>query len=151
MPFIHLTTFIAAPIETVFDLSRSIDLHQTSLQHTNEKAIAGITTGLIKEGETVTWQAKHLLATRKMTVKITAMQSPIYFKDEMIAGDFKTMWHEHHFTSTNNGTTMKDVFYFESPFGLIGKLFNYVFLTHYMRTLLQKRNEVIQKVAEGQA
>lgn len=151
MPFIQLTTIIAAPIETVFDLSRSIDLHQTSLQHTSEKAIAGVTTGLIKNGETVTWQAKHLLVTRTMTVKITAMQPPTYFKDEMLQGDFKTMWHEHYFIANQNGTTMNDAFYFESPFGIIGKCFNYLFLTNYMRKLLQKRNEVIKMMAEKQS
>ena len=41
MPVIYLTTIINAPQELVFDLSRSIDLHQTSMQHTNEKAVAG--------------------------------------------------------------------------------------------------------------
>ena len=34
MPLIHLTTFIAAPAERVFDLSRSIDVHKKSLAHT---------------------------------------------------------------------------------------------------------------------
>ena len=48
MPLIHLTTFIAAPIERVFDLSRSIDLHKKSMAHTNEQAVAGTTTGLIE-------------------------------------------------------------------------------------------------------
>ena len=28
MPTIHLTTFVAAPAQRVFDLARSIDLHR---------------------------------------------------------------------------------------------------------------------------
>ena len=40
---IHLTTLITAPIERVFDLSRSINLHKISTAHTGEKAIAGVT------------------------------------------------------------------------------------------------------------
>ena len=32
MPFIHLTTFIEAPVQRVFDLSRSIDVHKLSMQ-----------------------------------------------------------------------------------------------------------------------
>ncbi|MES1224732.1 MAG: cell division protein, partial [Bacteroidota bacterium] len=52
MPSIHLTTFIAAPVERVFDLSRSITLHKISASHTDEKAIAGITSGLINVNET---------------------------------------------------------------------------------------------------
>ena len=76
MPSIHVTTFIAAPIERVFDLSRHIGLHKISQQDNNEEAIDGVTSGLIKQGETVTWKAKHLFKTRFMTVKITDMKSP---------------------------------------------------------------------------
>jgi hypothetical protein len=60
MPKIELHTEIDAPIERVFDLARSIDLHMLSTSHTNEKAIAGKTSGLIGLGEWVTWRAKHL-------------------------------------------------------------------------------------------
>jgi hypothetical protein len=70
MTKIHLTTFIAAPIDRVFDLSRSIDLHKISTAHTNEEAIAGTTTGLIKFNETVTWQAKHLFKKENLQVKL---------------------------------------------------------------------------------
>ena len=45
MPTIHLTTFVAAPAERVFDLCRSIDLHRKSMAHTNEEAIAGTVSG----------------------------------------------------------------------------------------------------------
>src|ERR1035438_7376410 len=104
MPTIHLTTFIAAPIERVFDLSRSIDLHKKSMVHTNEQAVAGTTAGLIELQETVTWKAKHFFRTRVLKVKITAMDRPLSFTDEMLNGDFKSMKHEHHFKQVNNGT-----------------------------------------------
>ena len=69
MSFIKLETYISAPIEKVFDLARSIDLHKVSTLGTNEEAIAGRTTGLIELGETVTWQAKHFGLYQKLTVK----------------------------------------------------------------------------------
>lgn len=59
MPVIILTTTINAPIERCFDLSRSIDLHMASTTKTNERAIAGVTKGLINKGEQVTRLAKH--------------------------------------------------------------------------------------------
>ena len=149
MSFIHLTTFIAAPIERVFDLSRSINLHKISTAHTHEKAIAGVMTGLINEGETVTWQAKHLFKERKFTSKITGMDRPAGFTDEMIAGDFKNFRHEHHFKSTDNGTIMIDVVEMECPYGIIGQLVNKFFLKNYIEQLLLKRNEVIKEYAES--
>jgi hypothetical protein len=59
MPVIKLETHINADRQLVFDLARNIDLHQISTKHTNEKAIAGRTSGLIELNETVTWQASH--------------------------------------------------------------------------------------------
>jgi ligand-binding SRPBCC domain-containing protein len=148
MPTIHLTTFIAAPAERVFDLSRSIDLHKKSLAHTNEQAVAGTMIGLINKDETVTWKAKHLGKTRVMKVKISAMQSPQSFTDELVSGDFKNMKHEHHFKPTNNGTLMIDLFSFETPYGGAGKIVNYLFLSRYLKKLLEKRNQVIKEYAE---
>jgi ligand-binding SRPBCC domain-containing protein len=150
MPKIHLTSFIAAPIDRVFDLSRSINLHQISTASTNEKAVDGVMTGLINKGETVTWQAKHLFKQRQFTSKITEMKSPDFFIDEMIKGDFKSFDHEHHFKTAANGTIVIDIIHFETPYGIIGKLANSLFLTSYLEKLLAKRNEVIKEYAETQ-
>jgi len=97
MPTIHLTTFIAAPPERVFDLSRSIDLHKKTLSHTKEEAVAGTITGLLELNETVTWKAKHLGKMRFLKSKLTQFRKPEMFIDEMQQGDFKTLKHEHHF------------------------------------------------------
>ena len=59
MTKIKLQTKIKAPIETVFNLSRNIDIHLLSTSQTNEKAVAGKTSGLIELNETVTWKGKH--------------------------------------------------------------------------------------------
>ena len=150
MPKIHLTSFIAAPIKRVFDLSRSISLHQISTASTNEKAIAGTMNGLINKNETVTWQAKHLFKTRQFTSKIIEMQSPDFFIDEMVKGDFISFHHQHHFKAAENGTIMIDLISFESPYGVIGKIANSIFLTTYIKKFLIKRNAVIKDYAETQ-
>ena len=64
MPLIKLTTFVQAPLERVFDLSRSIDLHKFSMSRFEEKPVGGRLSGLIEAGESVTWQAKHLMKVR---------------------------------------------------------------------------------------
>ena len=150
MPTIHLTTFVAAPIERVFDLSRSIDLHRKSMSHTGEEAVAGITSGLIDLDETVTWKAKHLLKTRVLKSKIVAMKRPFSFTDEMVSGDFKSLRHEHHFKAIDNGTLVIDLFNFEAPFGQLGRLVNQFFLTRYLKNLLESRNTIIKEYAESE-
>ena len=127
MPKIELHTEIDAPIERVFDLARSIDLHMLSTSHTNEKAIAGKTSGLIGLGEWVTWRAKHLGFNQSITSKITAFQAPNYFSDEMVSGIFKSFKHEHLFKENNGITIMTDVFDYVAPYGILGNLADVIF------------------------
>lgn len=149
MPSIHLTTFIAAPVHIVFDLSRHIGLHKISQQNNNEEAVGGTTSGLINKNEWVTWKAKHLYKTRFMTVEITEMNVPVFFEDVMTKGDFSTFTHKHHFKEASNGTIMIDELEFEAPYGVIGKLFSKLYLTSYMKTLIEQRNKTIREYAES--
>jgi ligand-binding SRPBCC domain-containing protein len=148
MPTIHLTTFIEAPVRRVFDLSRNITLHKKTMEKSGEKAIAGVTSGLINLNETVTWQAKHLFKTRIFKSRISAMEPYTFFQDEMVSGDFRSVRHEHHFKTIANGTIMIDFFHFESPYGSLGMIANKLLLTRYLRNLLENRNRIIKEYAE---
>ena len=148
MPTIHLTTVIYAPMERVFNLSRSITLHKRSMAHLQEEAIKGRLNGLIENNETVTWRARHLGKNRVLTTRVTDMRSPEYFCDEMEQGDFKYMRHEHHFKAIENATVAIDIMDFEVPYGKLGQLFTKFYLKKYMSRLLQQRNRVIKDYAE---
>jgi ligand-binding SRPBCC domain-containing protein len=149
MPTIHLTTFIAAPAQVVFDLSRNIDLHKESMSSFKEEAVAGTRFGLIEKDESVTWKAKHFFKTRLLRVKITEMKKNEMFVDEQAQGDFKMMKHEHHFKQCDNGTILIDLFHFESPYGVFGRWLNSLYLVKYMRKRLEQRNRVIKEFAES--
>ncbi|NVK27014.1 MAG: SRPBCC family protein [Flavobacteriia bacterium] len=149
MPTITLQTKINAPIEIVFDLARSVDAHRESMSHTNETAIAGMTSGLMELNDVVTWRAKHLGKYRELTSKITELKFPVYFVDEMVKGDFKSFRHEHHFQQKGNVTIMTDIFEYKSPFGLVGDIFDALYLRRYMESLLSKRNTVLKSSAES--
>ncbi len=148
MPKIIIKTRIRSSIEICFDLSTSIDLHSTSTAQTNEKAIAGVTSGLIKLNETVTWEAKHFFITQNLTSKITVHNRPFHFRDEQVKGAFKRFRHDHTFEQAGEEVIMTDVFNYESPFGIIGKLFNSLVLTNYLRKFLIQRNSYIKEYAE---
>ncbi len=148
MPVIFLETKIKSKIEVCFDLSRSIDLHQISTSKTNERAIDGKTSGLIDLNEFVTWQASHFGIMQKLTSKITLFERPLHFRDEQQNGPFKFIKHDHYFEKHDDYVVMKDVFNFQSPFGLIGKLLDKIVLTNYLKNLLIDRNKVIKEYAE---
>jgi ligand-binding SRPBCC domain-containing protein len=149
MAVIRIKTYINADIQTCFDLSRNIDFHKVSMEQSNEKAIAGKTSGLIGLGEWVTWEAKHFGIKQQLTSKITEFESPHRFVDEQVKGVFKSFKHEHVFISEGNGKTlMIDVFDFQSPLGVFGKLANQLFLKRYMTNLLITRNGFLKQKAE---
>lgn len=150
MPKIELTTYINSTIEICFDLATSIDLHKLSTSGTNEQAIAGTTSGLIKMNEYVTWEATHFGIRQQLTSKITTYNRPFHFRDEQIKGAFKCIKHDHYFKKNGNEIIMKDVFEFESPYGIFGQLFNKLILTKYLTKFLITRNNLIKDFAESE-
>lgn len=148
MPVIELETYIKASQQIVFDLSRSIDFQSKAVKSSNERAVGGRTSGLIGPGETVTWYGKHLGVWQHLTTQITDFDPPHFFADEMIKGAFKSMRHEHYFSTSEDGTIMKDVFRFESPLGILGRIANKLFLKAYMTRFLKARNRYLKEYAE---
>ena len=149
MPLIKLETTVNAPIERVFDLSRSIDLHRASMNKHGEKAVAGVREGLIKLDESVTWEAMHFGIRQKLTSKITAFERPRYFRDSLVSGAFARFDHDHFFEEIKTGTLMKDVFDYDSPFWIFGKIADALFLEKYMTKILSERNRLIKETAES--
>lgn len=149
MPTIHLTTFIAAPVHVVFDLSRHVGLHKESMAAFKEEAVAGTRFGLIEKDDTITWRARHFFKERLLRVRISEMKKDELFIDEQAKGDFKMMKHEHYFKPCDNGTILINIFQFESPYGILGQWFNGIYLTKYIRRLLEQRNKTIKEYAES--
>lgn len=149
MTTINLITKIKAPKQIVFDASRNIDVHQQSASKSNEKAIAGITSELINLNEAVTWRGKHFGFYLTHKSRITAMNFYDYFVDEMEEGKFKTFKHEHFFEEKNGVIIMTDKLQYETPFGIIGKLFDTLFLKTHLINFLLERNKILKKTAEN--
>lgn len=150
MPTIHLETRIAAPPERCFDLARSVDLHMGSMSRTGERAVAGVTEGMMGPGDSVTWEARHFGLRWRLTSRITDFTPPRCFADEQVRGPFAGFRHVHMFTSLDNGsgTLMTDEFAFTAPLGPLGAIANVLFLTRYMRQLLERRNAFLKHHAE---
>jgi len=151
MPLVELSTVISAPRQRVFDLARSIDAHQDSAEGTRERAVAGVTSGLIGLNDEVTWEARHLGVKQRLTVRVTSFNRPQYFQDIMVTGAFKYMRHGHQFLEHPSGTLMIDHFEFQSPFGILGRIVDRLFLIAYMRRFLARRSGFLKELAESKA
>ena len=149
MAKIILHTKINAPIERCFLLSLSVDLHKNSTSQTNEKIIAGVSSGLVKLNDVITWEAKHLGFVQHFTSKITAYEKPNYFTDEMQKGAFKKFHHLHSFKKDSEGCIMTDELEIEAPLGILGKIAMALVVKSHMEKFLIQRNEFIKQIAEG--
>lgn len=149
MPLIEHRQFIGAPIEVCFDLARNVDIHTQTSSKTKERAVAGVTNGLLEEGDSVTWEAVHFCMKQKLTARVIFMERPNSFVDVMVKGAFRSFIHIHQFIDDADGTTMIDHFQYKSPFGPLGILVDKLFLERYMRTFIQSRAKELKKIAEN--
>lgn len=138
--YFECVTRTSLPQATLFERSISIDTHLNSMAHSGERAVAGVTSGLIGLGEQVTWQARHFGLPFRMTSKITSMDAPNSFTDEQIRGPFKKFHHEHEFFEEHGQTVMIDRIHFMAPWGALGWVAEKLVLGWYMPKLIRTRN-----------
>ena len=149
MPTIHLTTFIAAPAERVFDLSRNLTIYKTLMQGRKETMSSGAATNLVNHGETMTFHAKHLGKTRLVTTRVVEFQRPNSFVHEQVKGDLLHFKHQHYFKPVENGTILIDMIDFDGPRDVVGKVIGKLYLKTYLEKFIHKRNTLIQQYAES--
>lgn len=135
---IRVATWIDAPIERCFLLSLSIDLLWGST------GSAG-TGGLLREGQTVTLPGRPFGVLRH-TCRVDELRPHSYFRDVMIAGNFRHFMHEHHFAPMNDGTRIRDEIRFSSRWGPVGNLF----ARKRLKAYLMERGAAIKRVAESE-
>ncbi|MFI5490516.1 SRPBCC family protein [Micromonospora echinaurantiaca] len=143
MPHIELTTYVRAFPETVFDACLDVDVHTESMGGSAEQAVGGVTTGRLKAGDAVTWEARHFGLPWRMTVQITDYRRPHGFTDEQISSPFSRWRHEHSFTpnpTDSSVTLMRDVIDFTAPMGPVGGLVASLILRPYLQRLIARRN-----------
>ncbi|HVF85096.1 MAG TPA: SRPBCC family protein [Abditibacteriaceae bacterium] len=144
-----MTTFICAPLQTVFDAARNADWHTQTTKHTREKIVAGRNEGLFELNDEVTFEATHLFVRQRLSARVVDMQPPHRFSDEMQSGAFKNLRHVHLFEDSENGTRMTDVLIWTSPLGWLGKAADRLFLVRYMTRFLQQRNRALKALVEA--
>jgi ligand-binding SRPBCC domain-containing protein len=140
---------VAAPPSRCFDLARDVELHQRSTAASRERAVAGVTSGLLGPGDEVTWQATHFGVRQRLSSRITEFDPPHRFVDEMVHGAFRRFRHEHEFLAVEGGTEIVDTFDYTSPLGPLGRVADLLFLRRYMTRLLRGRNAYLKRVAES--
>lgn len=140
--------WIAAAPEVCFDLCLDVSVHQDSAADTGERVIKGRTEGKLELGEEITFQGRHFGIDFNLSAKVTQLERPQCFVDEMVRGPFRSLWHEHRFEASSGGTTMVDEMRVSAPFGLIGWLAERILIQRHLSKFLEKRAEFVKQLAE---
>lgn len=140
-----------APMERCFRLATSIDL--VSAAGTGEKAIGGVTSGLIGPDSFVQWKGRHFGRTgihtsRIDSTRVDGWRPYSYFREVMVEGSFARFEHEHHFALMDDGTRMRDEIRFSIP-GLLSSLSEKLVRSHLV-DILKRRNTLLKRAAESE-
>jgi ligand-binding SRPBCC domain-containing protein len=149
MPIIRLETVIAASAERCFDLCRDVGAHIASTTNTNERVVAGRISGLLSEGDEVTWEATHLGVRQRLTARVVRCERPHVLVDVMVRGAFAGFTHTHEFEAHPCGTLMRDSFDYRAPLWILGRLADVLFLERYMHRFLAGRARALKGLAEA--
>lgn len=133
--------------EALFDISLSIDAHLEAFAASRESAVAGVTSGHIGMGETVTWRARHFGLWFVLTSKVTSLERPVRFVDEQVEGPFRVFVHEHRFRTEGCWTVMTDTVTVGSP--VFGLLIDRMVLEPHLRRLITRRNTLLLRILDA--
>ncbi|HEV8723295.1 MAG TPA: SRPBCC family protein [Candidatus Binatia bacterium] len=153
MSRIIIETRIRAPIELCFDLARDVNAHAESAAFSVERVVEpGRTQGLLEIGDIVAFEGRHFGITQRFVARITALDRPYRFVDEMVQGAFKWLRHVHEFEFTADGATiMRDTLEWEAPLGILGRLVDLLFLRRHMCWFVATKQSDLKRIAEGRA
>jgi len=148
----HLTivTKINAPAAVCFDAARSVDAHVESARFSNEKLIApGRLTGHLELGDLVCFEGRHFGLKQRFCARITQMELPHRFTDEMTRGTFRSMRHVHQFEEAGGVTTMTDILDWSAPLRALGRVADLLFLERHMAWFVRTKQFALKGMIEG--
>lgn len=137
---------VRAPLRRCFLLSTSVEIVRRELRMS---PVEGRTSGLVRAGDTVLWRGAKFGLPQFHHSIIEDFQPPIFFRDRMIAGRFRTFEHDHGFDTLPGGVVrMHDEIRFTMRWGLVGVLIGRLLIAPHVRKLLRRRFALLQRIAE---
>ena len=144
----EVRTQIDARPEVCFDLARDVDFHARSLAHTGERVTVRPEHALLRLGDEVEFEGRHLGVTQRLRARIESFDRPRQFRDVMVRGAFRSFAHDHAFEPVGGGTLMTDRIEFAAPLWPLGVAVERAMLAPYLRRLIAARGQEIKRAAE---
>jgi ligand-binding SRPBCC domain-containing protein len=131
----------------LFDLARDVEVHLETMAVSGERAVGGVTSGLLELGDQVTWAARHFGVPWRMTVGIVEYDRPARFVDEQVRGPFRRFRHVHIFEPDGDHVTIVDDVGFAAPFGILGRAVEPLLVRYLRRLVCDRTEQLVARVA----
>jgi ligand-binding SRPBCC domain-containing protein len=149
MGFIHITNFIAAPSETVYDLSRHILLQKKAMDKIGVRQLRGVSSGLLSVNDTILWGLRIVNKDFLFSLKVTELNPGHFIQEDMTQGSLESFKHMRHFKKIQNGTLVIDEIFYSLPKKVWTPWIDRFFLNGKLHELLRERNKVLKEYAES--
>ena len=135
--------FIDKPINEVFSFfEKPENLQEITPLYLNFKII---TPSPIKMevGQIISYNIKLRGIPIKWNSLISSYDPPNSFIDQQIKGPYAIWHHTHRFKEQDGGTLIEDEVKYAIPFGIVGRILNYLFIKNDLKKIFQYREERI--------
>lgn len=77
--------------------------------------------------------------------KITQMKEKEYFIDSQLSGPYGIWHHEHRLKKVDGGVEMIDLLYYKLPYGLLGRIVNFLIVRKQVEGIFSYRYDILLK------
>src|SRR5690606_2840611 len=95
----------------------------------------------------VLWQSRHFgvsVQSRHKIVELSVERNFARFIDEQASGPFGSFIHVHEFRENGDFCTMTDEISYTLKYGFLGRVFNRMFFSSYLKKLIEHRNRTLK-------
>ena len=144
MTRISIDTRIDAPPDVCFDLARDVLVHAESAAFSGERLFEpGRMEGRREVGDLVSFEGRHFGVRQRFTTRITRVERPHLFVDEMVRGAFRSLRHIHEFHLDGEGTLMRDILEWHAWFGWL--------VRRHMEWFVRTKQQNLKRIIETRA
>jgi len=140
--------FLNASIEDVWDFASSPkNLKKITPDYMNFVIKSKNREEKIYPGMIICYKVSPLLKIPTSWVtEITHVEKNKFFVDEQRVGPYKIWHHEHLFKQEEKGVLMIDIISYKLPFGILGRLVNFLFIKNKINNIFNYRYDRMNKI-----
>jgi ligand-binding SRPBCC domain-containing protein len=147
---IRFETWINAPVERCFQIALHVEMHNSGVRKRAQKAVGGVTSGRLSEGDVVTLESRQFGRQLRYTCRVEKVRPYSYFREVRVDGALSRFEHDHHFAPMDDGTRMREEITFSVPWGVLGRMATKMFVKSRLTELMVARSLEIKRVAESE-